>query len=482
MLQPAIWILLADWTLRILISVRVIMKRRPIGLSLAWLLIVLLFPIVGTLVYLILGENRLGRKRSKWATHMRRHYQIWKERQQPYIFDQWEPPRGDPAQLSQMVHAASDSAPLRGNCIDLFRTSEATFAAMIKDINQAKQFCHLEFYIWEVGGLADEMSQSLAAAAKRGVQCRILVDAVGARGFLKSSQAAELRAQGAEIHAALPVNLMRAFLYRFDLRLHRKIVVIDNEIGYVGSQNMADPKIFRRGAGFGEWIDAMVRVRGPAVDALEMVFSEDWQFETTRPSADKIIDEKLPIPSPQGKTIVQVVPSGPGIDAEAVTQILLNAIYMADKFLTITTPYFVPDESLQRALISAARRGVQVTMIVPMHIDSKLVRLAGRPFLRELAKVGVRIVGFRKGLLHTKSITIDNDTSFFGSLNLDPRSLNLNFEIMLALYDKAFTSELIALQKEYIAHSGELTLAELSPGGFGTRFVEDCARLISPLL
>jgi len=482
MIQPAVWILIADWIIRLVLSVHVIMRRRSVGLSLAWLLIILVFPFAGTIVYLLLGENRLGHFRARWATKMRKQYAPWKARLEPYIYEDWDSEHVDPAQLSRMIFAASDAIPLKGNMIQLYQTAESTFAKMIEDINRARISCHLEVYIWEVGGLADEMCECLAAAAKRGVECRLLVDAVGSRGFLVSRQAADLRSAGVEIHSALPVNLFRALLYRFDLRLHRKVIVIDHQVGYVGSQNLADPKIFRRGAGFGQWVDAMVRITGPAVDALAMVFSEDWHFETTRSLTLRDLKNEPPVPAPCGSTVVQVVPSGPGLESESIIQILLNAIYMADTELTITTPYFVPDESLQRSLISAARRGVKVTLVIPKRIDSRLVRLAGRPFLRELAEVGVRIARYHKGMLHTKSITVDDDMSFFGSLNLDPRSLHLNFEIMLALYDQDFTRELHTLQREYIRNSDIDSVDDLVTHSFGIRFLENCARMISPLL
>ncbi|MFM7115280.1 MAG: phospholipase D-like domain-containing protein [Planctomycetota bacterium] len=284
------------------------------------------------------------------------------------------------------------------------------------------------------------------------------------------------------IEQALPTGLLRSLLYRFDLRLHRKMVIIDGRIGYTGSQNMADPKLFKSGLGIGQWVDAMVRLEGPAVDALLMIFAEDWQFETTRVVSPTDPQQLAPPPESRGQSIVQVVPSGPGIDSEGISQILLNAIYSADRQLTLTTPYLVPDESLQRALVSAARRGVDVTVIIPKQVDSRLVRLASGPALRELAETGVRIARYQKGMLHTKSITIDGECSFFGSLNLDPRSIHLNFEIMLAIYDERFTNELLKLQQEYLNHSDLLLPGELKPRTVAMRFAENCARLISPLL
>ncbi len=482
MWQSAAWILTIDWLLRIGFATHVVMRRQAIGISLSWLMIILLFPFVGPAVYLVLGENWLGIRRAKWAAEMRQHYSAWETRQTPWVHDAWPQPLSDPAQLSRIVTAASGERPLGGNRLELLDSAETIFASMIADIDAATSSCNMEFYIWEVGGQADAFCDSLAAAASRGIRVKILVDAVGSRGFLRSDQCARLRAAGAEVRGALPVWPLRALFYRFDLRMHRKTLIVDDRIGYVGSQNIADPKIFRNGAGFGEWVDAMARVVGPAVDSLSMVFFEDWHFEQTDYAIANRWESDRPIPAVAGHVPVQVVPSGPGIESEAIVQILLNAIYMADHDLMITTPYFVPDESLQRALISAARRGVRVTLIVPKRVDSWLVRFAGRPFLRELALAGVTVAEYHRGMLHTKSITIDHDTSFFGSLNLDPRSLELNFELMLAIYDETFTRQLIALQQEYVRDCDLLTADQASAPRFAIRFAESCVRLVSPLL
>lgn len=478
----AVWILLVDWVLRLAFSIRVIIRPRPLSISLAWLMIILLFPLIGTVVYLIVGENRLDRKRADWVRGLRHQYQFWKTRQAPFNFLDWPDPHSDSAQLSRMIFLASDALPLEGNSVQLLTSADTVFVRMMEDIDAAKESCLLEYYIWDVGGQADALMERLAAAARRGVRCEVLVDAVGSSGFLQSRQRDELAQAGVVIEQALPTGLLRSLLYRFDLRLHRKMVIIDGRIGYTGSQNMADPKLFKSGLGIGQWVDAMVRLEGPAVDALLMIFAEDWQFETTRVVSPTDPQQLASPPESRGQSIVQVVPSGPGIDSEGISQILLNAIYSADRQLTLTTPYLVPDESLQRALVSAARRGVDVTVIIPKQVDSRLVRLASGPALRELAETGVRIARYQKGMLHTKSITIDGECSFFGSLNLDPRSIHLNFEIMLAIYDERFTNELLKLQQEYLNHSDLLLPGELKPRTVAMRFAENCARLISPLL
>lgn len=481
-LESAAWVLAVDWALRIGLALHIVMRRMRVAVSLAWLLILLAFPVAGPTIYLLLGINWLGLARSKWAAHMQVHYQAWLVRHQEWVFTDWADPYGDPAQLSRIIQAASGELPLGGNGLQLCCSSTEAFAAMIADIDRAETSCNMEFYIWETGGLADEFSESLRRAALRGVAVRILVDAVGARQFLKSDQAAQLRQAGAEIRAALPVSPLRSLFYRLDLRMHRKILIVDERIGYVGSQNLADPKLFRKHAGFGQWIDAMTRVAGPTVDSLTMIFFEDWHFDQADFAVSNQWESDRPMPPAGGSATVQVVPSGPGLDSEVISQILINALYMADRRLVITTPYYVPDDALQRALVSASRRGVDVTLVVPERVDSRLVRITSRPFLVELAQKGVKVALFHGGMLHTKSITVDGDTSFLGSLNLDPRSIGLNFELVLAVYDGDFNRDLLALQQSYIDQSHLLNVAELKPPGLAARFVESCVRLLSPLL
>ncbi|MFO0941530.1 MAG: phospholipase D-like domain-containing protein [Pirellulales bacterium] len=187
-------------------------------------------------------------------------------------------------------------------------------------------------------------------------------------------------------------------------------------------------------------------------------------------------------PEPVGSSVVQVLPSGPAFAVDAIEQILLTAVYSARHELIITSPYFVPSESLTLALASAAQRGVVVTVIVPARVDSKLVRFASRALRDQLISAGVRLIFFHEGLLHTKSLTIDGTTSLFGTLNMDPRSLRLNFEITLAIFDPTFTSQLRALQQRYIAHGRELNMQQWQNRGLHMRILENLAKLLSPLL
>jgi cardiolipin synthase len=353
---------------------------------------------------------------------------------------------------------------------------------MIFDIDAAKSTCHFEFYIWEAGGIADQVVEALVRAQQRGVTCRVLVDAMGSRSFLRSPMAAKLRHAGVQVKDALPGGLWRMSLVRFDLRQHRKVVVIDGRIGYTGSLNMADPRLFKQSAGVGQWIDAMVRIEGPAVEALAITFLADWYIETDANLADlQISGDARPQPS-RGESTVQVMPSGPSLARNAVEQVLLSAVYSARKELVLTTPYFVPSEPLTLALVAAARRGVKVILIVPARVDSQLVKYASGAYKQTLLEAGVRIAAFDGGLLHTKSVTVDGAHSLFGSVNLDPRSMRLNFEILLAIYDPQFTSQLRALQQTYIDDSSLIDLDDYKARPRLKQTAENFARLLAPLL
>jgi cardiolipin synthase len=384
--------------------------------------------------------------------------------------------------LARLSEVAGGIPALPGNSWHLLGGAEVAFPSLIADIDAARRTCHMEFYIWNIGGSADLVAEAHLRAAARGVVCRVLVDAVGSRPFLRSELYRRLRSGGVNLRSAMPVNPFRMLFVRFDLRLHRKFAVIDGEVGYAGSMNMADPAYFKRDAHVGQWVDAMVRLQGPAVEGLAITFLEDWELETGE-GAEQLVDTgDAHAIAPKGPAIVQVVPSGPLVREESIEAVLLTAIYAARNDLVLTTPYFVPDEVLLMALTSAALRGVDVTLVIPARVDSKLARLASQPFKGDLLEAGVRIVQFEPGFLHTKSVTVDGELSLFGSLNLDPRSLILNFEITLSIYDEAFTKALRALQQSYIDQSTPIDRAAWRARPRLQKFVENAARLLSPLL
>lgn len=473
-------IIALDWMIRIGLSMRVVMRRRPVGVSLAWLAVILVVPFVGAAVYLLVGESRLGTRRARRAIEVGDRARAW-------VGDLCS--RGlacagpiDPALDPIRRHAESVAGfpALPGNRLELLDGAEALFASLLDDVERARERVHMQFYIWCDGGRSDEIAAALVRAAERGVRCRVLVDAVGSRDFLEGEAAASLRRAGAEVVGALPVALWRLAVRRLDLRNHRKIAVIDGRIAYSGSQNLADPRYFKAEAGVGAWVDAMVRVEGPAVEALEGVFLKDWELETGG-GLELLAATDAPPLLPGGAT-VQVVPSGPGVRQDAIHHLLLSTIHAARRELVLTTPYFVPDDSIMDAIVCAAHRGVQVVLIVPAEPDSRLARWAGRSHWEDLLAAGVEIRAFGAGLLHTKAVTVDGALALIGSVNLDMRSFWLNFELTLFVYDPAFAERVRRMLRSYEESAELIDRAAWAQRPFRRRLVENVARLMSPLL
>lgn len=479
-------VLLADWFIRVGLSLRVVMRRSSVGVTLSWLTIVLLVPFVGAAIYLIFGENRLGSRRAQTTIKLHNAYAGWRsELREQRPTPDWAALPPDAQAIHRQAIRVSGVPALPGNKLDLISDSHDALAAIAADIDAAEHRCHLEFYIWVDGGGVDLVSDALIRAAERGVTCRVLVDAVGSKNFLRrSAKRKAMRDAGVEVVASLPAGLFRALFRRLDLRNHRKLVVIDGRVGYTGSLNMIDPTTFKQSAGVGQWIDAMVRVEGPAVEALAVTFLEDWQLETHQDlgDLDRTDAPKAPSPADPDGAAVQAVPSGPTLNPENIHRLLIAAIYSARQSITLTTPYFVPDESLLIALTSAAARGVDTLIIMPEKIDSVMVRHASNAYLGDLLTAGVKVARFRGGLLHTKSVTIDSHLTAFGTVNLDMRSFYLNFELTLFIYDTEFTRRLTSLQQSYVMNANMAELATWRSRPFPIRLIDNAARLLGPLL
>jgi cardiolipin synthase len=483
---------LFSWTSLILIAhtlvigavtVRVIMMRLAVGTALAWIILIFFLPFAGALIYLVLGEKRLGRKRTQRAASLWERYNRWLQDLPRLMPDERSGLSPEAVAVSRLPEGLLGTPVLPENRLEIMDAAEPILRSISADIDGAKRFCHLEFYIWNAGGTADEVCEALIRAAARGVTCRVLLDAMGSAKFLKSPWINRFKESGVEIAAALAVGLWRTLIVRFDLRLHRKIVVIDDEIAYTGSFNLVDPRFFKQEAGVGQWVDAMARIQGPAVFSLNTIFMWDWEVETGRNLEALPDPAKMAINTNQGPAAnVQVVPSGPGRGGDSVHQLLLMSIYAARKELSMTTPYFVPDEAITSALLSAARRGIAVTIILPAKNDSRLVHYTCRSHFDELLDAGVRVFGFKGGLLHTKSAVVDGEISLFGTVNLDVRSFWLDFEVTLCVYDQQFAGRLLALQQKYIENSVEVDPAVWRRRPATERFSENLARLCSPLL
>lgn len=481
---PAILLELLHLLIVFGIMVRVIMRRPAIGVALAWLILVAAIPYVGALAYLIIGERRIGDTRTRRQDRIREDYQpLIKVVHEQGIADiDWA--RHPPAlkSLDQLGRNLVGMPTTRESHCEIVSQPGDILQGIRADIDRAQKSVFMEFYIWNEGGDADEVLEALIRAAGRGVSCRVLIDALGARPWWKGEQPKKLRAAGVKLEDALPVGLFRTFIGRADLRLHRKIVAVDSQFAWTGSMNMVDPRYFKQEAGVGEWVDAMVRLKGTVVIPLVGTLAADWAMETGEGVMDLLSDSNLQHVNPMGKADIQVIPSGPGTENEGLLQMLLGLIYLAKKTLVLTTPYLVPDESLLKALRGAAGRGVNVSIIVPQKVDSFFTRYASRSYFDYLLNAGIDVYQYQGGLLHTKSILVDDHVSMFGTANFDMRSLWLNYELSLFIYDEQFASQLSRLHHSYILEAKRLDPDVWADRSVWSKLLENVMRLMSPLL
>lgn len=467
--------LLVTYFIGVIISV-----RRPVGVAFAWIFIVMTFPVVGISLYVLIGERPVGRKLTRKIIRMNREYEkITEDMRIMYAGDRLKLPI-EARSFSLLAESNNGTPVVAGNKVELHTNSLQILQLFIDEINQAKESLHLEFYIWALGGDADRVGEALIAASKRGVECKVLLDSLGSSAWFKSRWPARFRNAGIQVTEALPIQIGRFQFRRADLRLHRKIFIIDNAVVWTGSMNLVDPRTFKQDSGVGEWVDAMVRVEGPIATQFELTFAFDWSVDN--PSITHFRDQKPRKAPHEGGVIAQELASGPVYRDDILYQVMLSAIIDAEEELTITTPYFGPDDGLMQALMATARRGVKVTLIVPKLNDSKLVAWSSRSYYADLLNSGVRIAEFHGGLLHTKSLLVDQKAAIFGSVNFDQRSLRLNFEISLIVYDEVFCAGLEKLVESYIAQSNFVDPKAWAKRPKWQHYLENAAHLTSPLL
>lgn len=467
-------------TLVILTSLSVLIKRKPIGVSLAWLLLIYALPMAGMVSYYIFGQLNLGKKRKKRRLEMSGLFKTW-------LADEVTEYRLSDQQISSAVTSikhfvefGSQMPMMAGNKLTLLSSTDVILTELADCIEQARHSCYVMFYICSVGGLADDVLNALMRAAQRGVSCKLLFDSVGSHDFFNTSQSRHLRGAGVEVCEALPVGTFRLLFQRQDLRLHRKLVCIDDHVAYTGSMNLVDPAFFKKEKNVGQWVDMMVRCEGPIVQLMKSLFVWDWYLETNvKLPFHKLYEDSFAIAGDQN---VQLIPSGPEFGEASIYQVLLIAIYEAKYSLVLTTPYFIPDESLHEALKVAALRGIDVKVILPAKNDSFMVDYASRAFFQELLVAGVKIYKFHGGLLHSKSIVIDEKIALLGTVNLDRRSFWLNFEMTMFVDNHFFAEELLQLQMRYLLSSNPIILEDWQKRSYPQRLLESVMYLFSPLL
>ena len=459
------------------VGLRVLTRpRMEPSVRLAWIMIVEALPVVGVTGYLLFGEIRMNRGDRKRRADIRR-----------LLTGLWTPsPQAveDPPPHARAVLATNGAVggfdAVGGCAVTLLPEDDSAMDALVQSIDAATDHVHILFYIWLDDTSGRAVAQAAMRAARRGVAVRAMVDGLGSRHFTRSATWADMRAAGVDCRRADPVrlSLIRAMLQRVDLRNHRKIVVIDHVTGFTGSRNCAD-MAFRPKPRFAPWVDILVRVEGPVVRQMQAVFLQDW-MSTTGADLGAMLT-LVPAAGPP-ECIAQVVATGPDGRQGSISDCLTTLILGAERRITITTPYYVPDQALDSAIRTAALRGVEVTMIVPARNDSLLVGATSEGFFAGLIEAGVQLWRFRPGLLHAKIVTVDGRMAMIGSANLDRRSFELNYEMNLMILDLALVADLDARQASYVARADRLDTPGIARWPVWRRVRNNLLAIASPVL
>ena len=449
-------LVVVDFFVRVSALVVIPRNRRP-QTAMAWLLAIFFIPYVGIALFLLIGNFRLSKKRRTKQVEIN---QLILDSTEGFDRVAEEEPWPDWLGPIVELNRTLGSMPMvGGNSATLFDADAAALAAMTAEIERATKTVHAEFYILALDSTTQPFFDALAAAVRRGVTVRVLLDHLGTiqyKGFRPAKRA--LTAMGAHWHLMLPFQPWRGRIQRPDLRNHRKLLIVDGEVAFTGSQNVIDPgyerrKNARRGL---QWKDFMVRFEGPVVAGIDALFVTDWYAET-----DELLRrEAAPVrPHGPGPLDCQVVPSGPGFDGENNLRLFNSLVYAAKEKIILVSPYFVPDDSMLYAITTAAQSGIEVQLFVSEIGDQFFAYHAQRSYYEALLKAGVRIFLYQSPtILHAKHFTIDDSVSVIGSSNMDMRSFSLDFEISVMIWGGTFLSRLRAIEDDYRAHSRELTL------------------------
>lgn len=461
----------------VLTCIVIILERRDPAKTLAWLLIVILLPLLGFIIYLIFG--RQFRKRRLTAQKRVLNDCLY-PLDESFADNQFDL-AGIPRSKERLVHLILNNAeyPITlYNDVTVLTNGSQIFPAMIEALEKAREHIHLEAYILRDDKIGGRIADILIRKAREGVKVRIIYDALGSR-TLKKTYLARMRAAGINIESFFPVRF--PYLHtRINYRNHRKILVIDGMIGFVGGINIGD-EYLGDNPRFGFWRDTHLRIVGNAVYFLQRIFLQDWYF-ITKESLEDTFPCLFPEKEPAGRKLVQITSSGPDTHWEAIMQVNYYAIATAQKSIYLTSPYFVPNESILTALKTAALSGVDVKLLLPAKSDHMIVTLAAFSYLEELMETGAEVYLYQNGFIHAKVLTVDGIVSVIGSANMDQRSFNLNFEANALIYDEEITARLECDFWNDLQVSQKLSLETFRERHLLQKMAESATRLLSPLL
>lgn len=463
---------LYTYTIFSAISVILLENRNP-SKSLSWVLVLIFLPIIGLIFYLIIGQEYRKRK-------MISQKSIRRIKERPVASIDIEKLNALPIdtkliKLTKLLYRSNEAALYANNKINVYSAPEDIFGSMFDAIRNAKKHIHIEFFIIENDNISNQLRELLIEKAKQGVRVRVIYDYFGSynltRFYIHS-----LREAGIYIKPFLPFKL-RFGRSKINFRNHRKLIIVDGEIGFTGGVNIADRYIY--GDKLGKWRDTVVRIEGAGVHGIQQLFLIDWYFVEK-----KIITDAKYFPQPQSfdNNLIQFVASGPDTDWASIMQGIAAAISVAEKYVYIHTPYFMPPDLIAGTIQMAAMSGVQVFLMIPEKSDARLSDASTFSFLGSMLEAGVHVFRYKNGFLHSKAIVIDDFLSIIGSANMDERSFEQNFEANAFIYDKSTAAELKKLFQSDLAHCNELTLNDWNNRKRRQKLKESFARLFSPLM
>lgn len=462
----------------IFIGVVIFLENRHPAQTLTWLVVFGSFPLVGFIFYLLFGRNNRKEKmfREKYFLDKQAFLKIEREY--------------DPASEEKVLQLGSHQQKLFslaqkiGNSPISFATSTKvlsngieTFSEILQEIKKATHHIHLEYYIVRHDDLGNQIKELLIEKSKQGVKVRFLYDAVGS-WQLSKKYITELRHAGIEMIAFGPVKL--PFLNsKFNFRNHRKIIVIDGTVGFVGGLNIGD-EYLGRDESFGFWRDTHLMIKGEAVRTLQLIFLQDWHYLTNQSLLT--VEYLSPELEENIHGGVQLISGGPDNEWSVIKNIYFSMITSARKSVWIATPYFIPDEDIFSAIKIAALSGIDVRILVPQRPDKRIVFHASRSYFPELFEAGVKVFEYKKGFMHSKIVIVDHELASIGTSNMDMRSFHLNFEVNAFLYRTRSTQKLVDEFLQDIQDSIEIDASIFNKRHFGLRVLESTSRLLSPLL
>lgn len=474
-------VFVVDWVLRLAALGWIPHNRRP-SVALAWLLAIFLLPIAGVVLYLIIGSSKLPKKRMAMQAKMN---DIIRERTPAAAIlgaqDEYVPAW---VESTAALNYNLGALPMvGGNDVGILTDNHEAMRVMAEAVDRAEDYVHFEFYIVAIDDTSRVLLEALVRAHERGVRVRVLIDHLGSAGYPGYAEMVrEFDRVGFPWRRMLPVRPWRGEWQRPDLRNHRKILVVDGHLAYTGSQNIIHRSYnkrrnLRKGLA---WKDLMIECTGPVVAELNALFTSDWYSET----GDLLLDEVTrDLPTVEGPVFAQVVPSGPGFETENNLRLFNHLIYNANERIVISSPYFIPDESLLTALTTEAQSGVDVRLFVGESSDQFLAAHAQNSYYQQLAEAGVKILRYRSPtVLHAKFVLVDDHVSVIGSSNMDERSFALDMEVSVYIVDEDFRRRMDAVVEEFHAASTLLDLDEWNRRPLRQKYLDNVARLTSALL